>query len=187
MKEHVWVAAVVVGVGAIGYAGFRVQRGASEPTTAPSSAAAAETLPEFYADEHQRWVNGEPQSLAAQRGHPVLIEVWAPGCNACLASIPAVHALESAHEAHGLRVIGVTRFGKNDFERERISSVAKKHDFHAPTFLDFERSWTEAGNMAMNPTFVLLDKEGRVAFRSVGQLTEGDDDFAAMSKLIAAM
>lgn len=98
-----------------------------------------------------------------------------------------MHALESTHEARGLRVIGVTRFGKNDFERERISSVAKKHGMHSPSFLDFEKTWTDASNIAMNPTFVLLDKEGRVAFRSVGQLAEGDADYSAMSKLIAEM
>jgi hypothetical protein len=98
-----------------------------------------------------------------------------------------VHTLESTHEARGLRVIGVTRFGKNDFERERISSVATKHGMHSPSFLDFDKSWTDASNINMNPTFVLLDKEGRVAFRSVGQLGEGDADYVAMSKLISEM
>lgn len=98
-----------------------------------------------------------------------------------------MHALESTHETRGLRVIGVTRFGKNEFERERISSVAKKHGMHSPSFLDFEKAWTDASDINMNPTFVLLDKEGRVAFRSVGQLAEGDADFTAMSKLVAEM
>jgi len=98
-----------------------------------------------------------------------------------------VHVLESTHEARGLRVIGVTRFGKNDFERKRISSVARKHGMHAPSFLDFEQTWTDASDINMNPTFVLLDKEGRVAFRSVGQLAEGDANYAAMSKLVSEM
>ncbi|MBL8740372.1 MAG: hypothetical protein JNK04_04730 [Myxococcales bacterium] len=57
----------------------------------------------------------------------------------------------------------------------------------APSFLDFEKKWTDASNIHMNPTFVLLDKEGRVAFRSVGQLSENDAEFAAISKLVAEM
>ena len=62
---------------AVGFAGFRIHRG---PTGSSKEwGGAAQTLPEFYADEHIRWVNGEPQTLAAHRGHPVLIEVWAPG------------------------------------------------------------------------------------------------------------
>lgn len=80
MKKRALIAtAVLVGLGALGYAGFRVYRGPTGASTAWGGAVAAETLPEFYADEHVRWVNGEAQTLAAHRGHPVLIEVWAPG------------------------------------------------------------------------------------------------------------
>ena len=81
----------------------------------------------------------------------------------------------------------MTRFGKSEAERERISSVAKKHGMRSPSFLDFDKRWTDASDIAMNPTFVLLDKQGGVAFRSVGQLAEGDADYVAISKLVGEM
>lgn len=79
MNKRVLAAALVVTAGALGFLGFRLYRGPTGSSTAWGGAIAADTLPEFYADEHIRWVNGEPQTLAAHRGHPVLIEVWAPG------------------------------------------------------------------------------------------------------------
>jgi hypothetical protein len=79
MKKRVWALAALVSIIAVGYAGFRIYRGPTGSSTTWGGAVAAEVLPEFYADEHVRWVNGDPQTLAAQRGHPVLIEVWAPG------------------------------------------------------------------------------------------------------------
>jgi hypothetical protein len=79
MNKRALAAVVVLAIGAAGYLGFRMHRGPIGSSTAWGGAVEAQTLPEFYADEHVRWVNGEPQTLAAHRGHPVLIEVWAPG------------------------------------------------------------------------------------------------------------
>ena len=79
MKKRAAIAGVLLALGATGYVGYRIVRGPTGSSTAWGGAVAAQVLPEFFADEHVRWVNGEPQTLAAQRGHPVLIEVWAPG------------------------------------------------------------------------------------------------------------
>jgi hypothetical protein len=79
MNKRALAAVLVLSLGAAGYVAFRVHRGPTGSSTAWGGSVEAETLPEFAADENVRWVNGEPQTLAAHRGHPVLIEVWAPG------------------------------------------------------------------------------------------------------------
>lgn len=79
MKKRALVAIGVLAVAAVGYVGFRIHRGPTGSSTEFGGTVEAQTLPEFADDDQIRWVNGEPQTLAAHRGHPVLIEVWAPG------------------------------------------------------------------------------------------------------------
>ena len=98
-----------------------------------------------------------------------------------------MHALEKRHQARGLRVVSVTKHGKDQRARERIEAVAREHGMTSPSYLDHDKTWSEAAGMMMNPGFVLLDREGRVAYRSTGQLDEGDEAWRAMDALLEKM
>src|SRR5690349_19241673 len=46
-------------------------------------------------------------SLAALRGHPVIVNLWATWCGPCVAETPLLQAAYAAHHSGGLRIIGV--------------------------------------------------------------------------------
>src|SRR5690349_18875754 len=52
-------------------------------------------------------IDGAPWRLAAERGHPVLLNFWASWCEPCQAEMPSLERLASAQRDAGLRVIAV--------------------------------------------------------------------------------
>lgn len=104
-----------------------------------------------------------------------------------MASIPAVKALEERHHARGLRVIGVTKSGEDDEERAWVAATAKKHGMTAPSFVDADGAWSKAANIGRVPGFLLIDREGRVAYRYIGKLDRDGQAFAEMSALLEKM
>lgn len=104
-----------------------------------------------------------------------------------MASIPAVKALEERHHARGLRVIGVTKMGDDEEEQTLVATTAKKHAMSAPTFLDPDGAWSKEANVAQAPGFLLIDREGRVAYRHIGKLDESYKAFNEMNAILEKM
>ena len=57
----------------------------------------------------------------------------------------------------------------------------------APSFIDASGAWCKSAGVLLEPTFLLLDRSGRLAYRSTGKLTVDDEAFTQMSSLIAKM
>jgi cytochrome c biogenesis protein CcmG/thiol:disulfide interchange protein DsbE len=87
------VARVIVLVGLlamVGAAGFALQREASVSSDAPHVGTPA---PEFSLNT----LVGQRTSLAAYRGHPVIVNFWATWCPPCRAEMPAISSVAKAH------------------------------------------------------------------------------------------
>jgi NAD(P)-dependent dehydrogenase (short-subunit alcohol dehydrogenase family) len=98
--------------------------------------------------------------------------------------VPAVLSLAQRFGARGLRVVGVTRSGENDEERRDVEAAAKEEKMTYPTLLDPSGAWWDAANVGVAPTFLVIAKDGRLAYRHTGKLTEGSEGF---TKLVAAI
>ncbi len=71
------------------------------------------------------WVQGEPTSLAKQRGHVVLVEVFQVNCPGCfLYSLPQSLDLHARYAEQGLSVIGLaTAF--EDYDKNTLENLRK--------------------------------------------------------------
>jgi hypothetical protein len=88
--------------------------------------------------------------------------------------------LGERNATRGLRVVGVTKHGEDAEEKAQVEKVARDHGMTAPTFLDLTGAWTKAADVRLEPTFLLLDRQGRLAYRHAGKLTMDSDAFAKM-------
>ena len=95
--------------------------------------------------------------------------------------------MEERNTARGLRVVGVTEDGKDDKERAEVEKVAVEHGMTAPSYLDTSGDWLAAAGVKLAPAFLLLDREGRLAYRYAGVLKVDSPEFAEMMAIVEKM
>jgi len=134
--------------------------------------AANSTAPGF--DGATRWFNSPPLSMQSLRGKVVLVEFWTRECINCVHVLPHTKALYDRYAADGLVVVGVHT---PEYDEERDASALKDAigalDIKYPVAMDNDyRIWNAYGNRFW-PAIYLVDRDGHVVYRHVG---EGDYD-----------
>ncbi len=116
------------------------------------------------------WINSEALTLKDLRGRVVLIDFWTFGCINCRNTLPFIKRWDDRYREKGLAVIGV-HSPEFDFERkvENLRSEVDSLGIRYPVVSDNDyRTW-DAYNVAAWPTIFLLDKQGRIRWRHVGE------------------
>ena len=122
------------------------------------------------------WINSEPLNLKDLRGRVVLVEFWTFGCINCRNTLPFIKGWHDRYREKGLTVIGV-HSPEFDEERdvEKVRSEVASLGIRYPVVTDNGYQTWNAYNVEAWPTAFLLDKQGRIRWRHVG---EGDYDEA---------
>lgn len=94
--------------------------------------------------------------------------------------MPAVLTLAQRFGTRGLRVVGVTQSGENGEEKASVLEAIQHDEMTYPTLLDPDGAWWSAAEVGMAPTFLIIGKDGRLAYRHTGKLAEGTPGFAAV-------
>jgi len=125
-------------------------------------------------DGATRWLNSPPLTTQALRGKVVLVEFWTRECINCLHVLPHTKALYERYAADGLVVVGVHT---PEYDEERDTGPLKDA-IHAlgityPVAMDNDYRIWNAYNNRFWPAIYLIDRDGHVVYRHVG---EGDYD-----------
>ncbi len=115
-------------------------------------------------------LRGETFRLADLRGQVVLLNVWATWCYPCRAEMPAMAALyrryQSGRHPTGFTVIAVA----NDAQgRKVVEPFVTTHKLPFPVLLDAQNALGVQLKLPGIPTSYLLDLQGRIVLREVGQ------------------
>lgn len=124
-------------------------------------------------------LDGADISLSEYRGRVVLVSFWATWCGPCLQAIPHEREMLSRFDSSNFAIVGMNA---DDDIQDAIDAV-KQHritwrSLHV-TDHRFVNNWTVPGY----PTFVLLDKEGRIMGLWTG-LPSDSKLYGAISDLI---
>jgi len=106
--------------------------------------------------------DGKPTSLAAFRGRPVLVNLWATWCAPCVKELPTLDALAAKG---GVRVVALSQDG----DAGKARAFLKGKEFRAlAAYTDPKMQWL--GGSATNlPTTILYDAEGKEVWRWLGE------------------
>lgn len=116
------------------------------------------------------WINSQPLSLESLRGRVVLVDFWTFGCYNCRNTLPALKRFDARYRERGLTIIGVH---SPEFEREKnIDNLRREVNslgirYAVVTDNDY-KTWRAYGIEAW-PTVVIVDKEGRIRMKHVGE------------------
>jgi len=176
----VGIAIVAASVYATGFTNRLLEPFRASSSTYKSSESAA--APELATGN---WINSGPLQLKDLRGRVVLIEFWTFGCYNCRNTLPIVKSWDDRYRDKGLTVIGV-HSPEFDYEKkvENLRDEVASLDIRYPVVTDNDYLTWDAYKVAAWPTMFLLDKQGRIRWKHVG---EGDYDDAErlIQKLLA--
>jgi hypothetical protein len=100
--------------------------------------------------------------------------------------VPAVLELQRRFGARGLRVVSVTKHGEDAEEKKAVAETARAEHMTYPCFLDIGGGWSDQAGLGINPMFLVVGRDGKLAYRFGGKLLTGTDDYAALEKAVEA-
>lgn len=131
------------------------------------------------------WINSEPLKLKDLRGRVVLIDFWTFGCYNCRNTVPYIKGWHDRYRDKGLTVVGVH---SPEFDEERevenLRRAVASLGISYPVVTDNDYQTWKAYNVEAWPTIFLLDKQGRVRWKHVGE-RDYDEAERQIQKLIA--
>ncbi len=112
-------------------------------------------------------VQGDTVSLQELSGSPVLLDVWATWCIPCGHEMPALQALSEQYADSGLRVLGVSIDAAGT--DARVAGFVAEHGIRFTILRDPDRRVEQTFRTIGVPETFLLDRQGRVAHRWIGE------------------
>ena len=135
----------------------------SSPSTTGSVRVEDRPLPELAGTG----LNGERLSAADERGHVLVVSVWATWCYDCERDMPGFANVASRYSRDGVRFLGVN---PGDNTAQALEWV-RNYRVPYPSISDpSERFAASLGYVGMPATYV-VDREGTIRFSIVGAAT----------------
>jgi thiol-disulfide isomerase/thioredoxin len=126
-------------------------------------------------------LDGKDWDLASLRGKVVVVNFWASWCGPCVDELPVLNQLARKDPAR------VAVVGANFKEPlDSIERFAGAHPFAYPVLRDRSGEMFKVWTAGVMPTTILVDRQGRARWRSVGEIQAGDPGLqAAIDALLA--
>lgn len=111
-------------------------------------------------------VDGDSVAIGDLDG-AVLLNIWATWCVPCREEMPALDSLHRAFKAEGLHVVGANI--DNGDASSAVREFAREHNIGFDLLLDPQQRVVRTFRTAGVPETFLIDRNGRVAGRWIGQ------------------
>lgn len=131
--------------------------------------------------DHLDWVEGHRTSTAELRGQVVVAEIWAFECVNCKRTLPAMKSLARRYHDSDVRILSI-HTPELPVERDpaNVAKAVTENAIDWPVALDPEGVAWDALDNRYWPCLYLLDRNGKVAYRHIGELHEGTDQWNDM-------
>lgn len=111
------------------------------------------------------------------RGGVTLVNFWATSCPGCVAEMPALVETYRKYHGRGLEVVAVAM---SYDPPSHVVNYTRKNALPFPVVLDVDgRLATAFGDVQLTPTTIVIDRQGHIVQRVVGEL-----DFARLHAML---
>lgn len=132
--------------------------------------------------DNSSWLNSDrPVRLSELEGRVVLLNFWVFTCGNCTRTLPSLRKFDSLYRARGLTLIGIHTpefppyAGEHD--RGNLARALTRYDITYPNAQDNDsRTWNRY-DIRFWPSFVLIDKGGRIRYEGAGEFHLGDASY----------
>ncbi len=113
-------------------------------------------------------IDNQSHSFSEYKGQPLLVIFWATDCPGCIAEMPELIKLHEQYSSQGLAMLGVA------MSHDSISHIkTMRENKQLPYTITWDENQTisaEFNNVRVTPTHFLIDKEGNIIMRKIGEL-----------------
>lgn len=118
-------------------------------------------------------LDGSPFHLSSYKGKVVLVNFWGTWCPPCRQELPDLVALQEKYQSKGFTIIGMADNNdpsmNEDTYRTALTQFTAANNMHYPNVPIREGVKATYGIEAF-PTTLLLDKDGKVIYATVGPI-----------------
>jgi thiol-disulfide isomerase/thioredoxin len=127
-------------------------------------------------------LDGATISKAALRGKVVLLDFWASWCPPCRESLPAIAELHRKFAGRAFELVGIS----SDSDEEVWKDFVASNHMNWPETIDLDGQIQRLFDVPGFPTYVVLDRDGDIAFRETGFGSDSEKDIeAAINRALA--
>jgi thiol-disulfide isomerase/thioredoxin len=98
------------------------------------------------------------------RGKVVVLDFWGTWCPPCVQAVPWLRDMEKKHAKDPFVLVGVS----SDSDEPALRDFLSKNQMEWPEYWDRDRKFQQIWSVRAWPTYVLIDDEGIVRFRTMG-------------------
>ncbi|UCE23114.1 MAG: TlpA family protein disulfide reductase [Candidatus Aminicenantes bacterium] len=121
--------------------------------------------PDFILED----LDGQFISLADLKGKIVIIDFWATWCAPCKASFPGMkQAVEKYRDDESVRFLFINSSERVEDWKKNAADFMTKNNYPFHVLLDTENRAATAFDVAVIPTKFVIDKKGKIRFKSEG-------------------
>ncbi|WP_137844636.1 TlpA disulfide reductase family protein [Microbacterium sp. 2FI] len=117
---------------------------------------------------------GEPVSSDDYRGGVLVVNFWYAACGPCIAEAPLLEQVWQEYQDAGVAFLGVNTYD----QAPTALSFARDNNVTYPSVIDVndgrvKLAFAQVTPIQATPTTLVIDRDGRVAARIIGQLSAG--------------
>jgi thiol-disulfide isomerase/thioredoxin len=128
---------------------------------------------------NQSWLNTDhPLTVEGLKGRVVMLNFWVFTCYNCTNTVPSLKVFDQTYRSKGLTVIGVHTpefppYG-GEHDKANVAKALAREGIQYPIAQDNNRATWDLYGIQYWPSFVLIDKQGRIRYEGYGEFHVGD-------------
>jgi thiol-disulfide isomerase/thioredoxin len=113
--------------------------------------------------------DGKPQSLAAYKGHVIVVNFWASWCGPCVEEMPELSALQREYAKKGVQFVGL---GVDSTQNVKtfLQKVKVDYPVYVTGFGGADLAREFGNNAGALPFTVVIDAKGQIRSTKLGQI-----------------
>lgn len=142
--------------------------------------------------DNSSWLNADaPARLDRLRGRVVLLNFWVFTCGNCTRTVPSLVEFDDRYRSKGLTLIGIHTpefppyAGEHD--KGNLAKALAQYHISYPNAQDNDRRTWDRYAIRFWPSFVLIDRSGRIRYEGAGEFHVGDRTHQIWDQRIQAL